>query len=279
MNTGENSNNYDKDFISILVNNLFCENSGHFTQVVWKGTKEMGVGRATARSGNFYVVANYAPPGNMQGAFTANVLPPGNYNIPDPTKPKKTGLEGEVCDLVGKNAEDTVKSIVEEVYSHVTTKKPESLWALLVVRGSKSAQSQNTIKGFVNYNLGSKEDKDVIVYEFQHPPDEMEAKATFLDEAWQNKVKLAFLEAQREKEKAADIQNRAAELFPDLKKYQRIIFKKSETVSWYSKWNVKLSHFTEVVGSWLVVVFPPPEAPKAVSPSEASSQTHGNLKT
>ncbi len=121
MNTGENSNNYDKDFISILVNNLFCENSGHFTQVVWKGTKEMGVGRATARSGNFYVVANYAPPGNMQGAFTANVLPPGNYNIPDPTKPKKTGLEGEVCDLVGKNAEDTVKSIAEEVYSHVTT--------------------------------------------------------------------------------------------------------------------------------------------------------------
>ncbi len=82
----------------------------------------MGVGRATARSGNIYVVANYAPPGNMQGAFTANVLPPGNYNIPDPNKPKKTGLEGEVCDLVNKKGEEAVKSIVEAVYSHLETK-------------------------------------------------------------------------------------------------------------------------------------------------------------
>lgn len=44
--------------------------TGHFTQVVWKGSKEMGVGRATARSGNIYVVANYAPGGNMQGLLS-----------------------------------------------------------------------------------------------------------------------------------------------------------------------------------------------------------------
>ncbi len=56
---------------------------------MWKGSKEMGVGRAMARSGNIYVVANYAPCGNTHGAFQANVLPLGNYDIPKPKVEKK----------------------------------------------------------------------------------------------------------------------------------------------------------------------------------------------
>ena len=52
------------------------ENVGHFTQVVWKSSKELGVGKATSRSGRIYVVANYYPPGNYQGQFAQNVLPP-----------------------------------------------------------------------------------------------------------------------------------------------------------------------------------------------------------
>ena len=41
---------------------------GHFTQVVWKDTTEVGFGRATVRDGNYdteFVVARYSPRGNM----------------------------------------------------------------------------------------------------------------------------------------------------------------------------------------------------------------------
>ena len=167
--------------------------AGHFTQVVWKGTKEMGVGRATARSGNIYVVANYSPPGNMQGAFQANVFPLGNYNIPDPSKPKKTGLEGEVVDIVIKKGKETTASIAESVYKHLEDKKPDSYWIVCVVRGSTKASNRNSaikaINSFVNYDLGDSEDKDLVVYELEHPHDEAEAQTTVLNEAWGNKVK------------------------------------------------------------------------------------------
>lgn len=49
--------------------------TGHFTQVVWKNTKNLGVGVAFANNGNkAIVVANYFPPGNYQGQFGAHVF-------------------------------------------------------------------------------------------------------------------------------------------------------------------------------------------------------------
>ncbi len=51
--------------------------TGHFTQVVWKASKEFGIGKAVApRSGKVIVVGNYDPPGNFVGKYTENVLPP-----------------------------------------------------------------------------------------------------------------------------------------------------------------------------------------------------------
>jgi len=56
-------------------NPKFTPGSGNFTQVVWAGSTEIGVGRATG-GGPTFVVANYVPPGNIQGCFKENVHAP-----------------------------------------------------------------------------------------------------------------------------------------------------------------------------------------------------------
>jgi len=50
--------------------------AGHFTQVVWKASKEFGAGIAKSNSGN-YIVGRYFPAGNVTnaGQFEDNVLP------------------------------------------------------------------------------------------------------------------------------------------------------------------------------------------------------------
>ncbi|KAL7868343.1 hypothetical protein SRHO_G00097270 [Serrasalmus rhombeus] len=53
--------------------------TGHFTQVVWKASKEVGVGLAT--DGNtVFVVGQYKPAGNITnaGQYEENVLPPAD---------------------------------------------------------------------------------------------------------------------------------------------------------------------------------------------------------
>ena len=47
--------------------------AGHFTQMVWKNSTEIGVGCAQAKDGRSIVVVNYYPPGNVIGEFNANV--------------------------------------------------------------------------------------------------------------------------------------------------------------------------------------------------------------
>ncbi|WP_158501839.1 CAP family protein [Vitiosangium sp. GDMCC 1.1324] len=53
----------------------FDMKTGHFTQVVWKGSTELGCGVAGGAKGTF-VVCNYNPPGNFEGQFPANVSKP-----------------------------------------------------------------------------------------------------------------------------------------------------------------------------------------------------------
>lgn len=48
--------------------------TGHFTQVVWKGSKSVGCGIAQSSKGT-YTVCQYKPAGNFQGAFEKNVSP------------------------------------------------------------------------------------------------------------------------------------------------------------------------------------------------------------
>ncbi len=41
--------------------------TGHYTQMVWKKTKEVGIGVAICKDGAIIIVANYFPPGNYLG--------------------------------------------------------------------------------------------------------------------------------------------------------------------------------------------------------------------
>ena len=52
----------------------FSEETGHFTQLIWKNTKEIGCG-ASCQGTTCAVTCNYYPAGNYIGEFEANVLP------------------------------------------------------------------------------------------------------------------------------------------------------------------------------------------------------------
>ena len=55
---------------------LFPKHLGHFTQVVWKDSKLLGIAQARSNSGKIIVVANYDPAGNFGGRYQANVFAP-----------------------------------------------------------------------------------------------------------------------------------------------------------------------------------------------------------
>lgn len=74
----ENSvtNSWYSEIKNYDYNGDFSDNSGHFTQVVWKDTKEVGFGKSVGQNGKIFVVANYYPAGNVLGYFKPNVLRP-----------------------------------------------------------------------------------------------------------------------------------------------------------------------------------------------------------
>jgi uncharacterized protein YkwD len=54
----------------------FSAKTGHFTQVVWRGTSRVGCGRSLCKTMEIWV-CNYERPGNWEGQYRANVLPLG----------------------------------------------------------------------------------------------------------------------------------------------------------------------------------------------------------
>uniref|UniRef100_A0A5K3EMP2 SCP domain-containing protein n=1 Tax=Mesocestoides corti TaxID=53468 RepID=A0A5K3EMP2_MESCO len=65
------------------VDQISC---GHFSQVVWKETKSIGMGLARTEDGQVIVaVAHYRPPGNVSGQWAANVPYPVQGTAHSPT--------------------------------------------------------------------------------------------------------------------------------------------------------------------------------------------------
>jgi hypothetical protein len=62
---------------SCFIIALFIFIAGHFSQVVWVESTELGVGVAKSKTGQIFVVCNYNPPGNFVGSFAPNVPPLG----------------------------------------------------------------------------------------------------------------------------------------------------------------------------------------------------------
>uniref|UniRef100_G3MLG1 SCP domain-containing protein n=1 Tax=Amblyomma maculatum TaxID=34609 RepID=G3MLG1_AMBMU len=56
--------------------NNFNPKAGHFTQCIWRGSHRIGTGVARSRDNKVFIVSNYSPAGNMQGAFEENVPRP-----------------------------------------------------------------------------------------------------------------------------------------------------------------------------------------------------------
>ena len=54
--------------------NKYQKGTGHFTQMIWKETKEIGFGWDTSENNKFYFLAYYYPAGNEIGKFKENVL-------------------------------------------------------------------------------------------------------------------------------------------------------------------------------------------------------------
>ena len=53
-------------------------NTGHFTQVVWLDSEELGAGKAKASNGSVFIVARYLPAGNIISKVAENVKPAGS---------------------------------------------------------------------------------------------------------------------------------------------------------------------------------------------------------
>ena len=69
---------YDEIDLYSFKRAKYSEETGHFTQMIWKSTQKMGVGVALSPNGReVYIVANYYPAGNIinHGYFEKNVLP------------------------------------------------------------------------------------------------------------------------------------------------------------------------------------------------------------
>ena len=70
----------------------YSEDTGHFTQLVWKATKTVGCERKLCGAKGWYVACEYWPPGNVEGAYGVEVDRPKNEARTIHRRPGWSGL-------------------------------------------------------------------------------------------------------------------------------------------------------------------------------------------
>ena len=70
--------NFGRNFDAIepVDNWAYLDN---FTQLIWKSTKEFGIGVSGSFKGNLYIIGHFFPPGNQKNLFVKNVLAPKKF--------------------------------------------------------------------------------------------------------------------------------------------------------------------------------------------------------
>eukprot|EP00760_Papus_ankaliazontas_P025321 PhM_4_TR2639/c0_g1_i1/m.13564 len=119
----------------------FSCGTGHFTQVVWRGTTHVGVAVAKHPKHGTYVCANYSPPGNYMGRFAENVLKAGSEVKPlEKPKPKSGGADRPPMDEAGAAAK-----IQANVRGHQSRQKMQDFFS--PVSAASDAVVEVSIKG------------------------------------------------------------------------------------------------------------------------------------
>ena len=91
--------------------------TGHFTQVVWKESTELGIGKATTKKNGMlctYVVGRYRPAGNFIGNYKPNV-PKGEFN---------KGLCSKLDNMIKRLAVKKEKKLVQKITKWTKVDKP-----------------------------------------------------------------------------------------------------------------------------------------------------------
>jgi len=93
---------------------------GHFTQVVWKNTKEMGIAMSRGKNGATYVVARYLPAGNVtnEGLFKKNVRRPRFDEDGNRVDSSDESSDEDLLDSDDLSAEDFSKLCLEAHNKH-----------------------------------------------------------------------------------------------------------------------------------------------------------------
>ena len=88
--------------------------------MVWKDTKELGIGKAVAGNGKVFVVANYRPAGNVMSRFKENVFPLGSAKTKDKGRGRKGSTSSSSSSSSSSSDDEKKKSKVSSCESWVS---------------------------------------------------------------------------------------------------------------------------------------------------------------
>ena len=108
----------------------YIKGTGHFTQVVWKNSKQLGCGVACGSNDYCYVTCNYYPGGNYLGEFRENVLPLSETSYVDTTSKEENN---EVKTDAPENDVTTNGSGIEKLSRSILGKHNYLIFLLMIL--------------------------------------------------------------------------------------------------------------------------------------------------